>query len=345
MVGLSDSAVHAISGAAGGCIAMAVTYPLVNLSTRSQVEAKTKKESTRAAALKVIQRDGIAGLYDGLSSSLVGIAVTNGAHAASPRSFEEARALVLRSRNKSKGALSMAESILVSAFAGAATSILSNPIWVVNTRQTVRTTVSPDAASGSTKKVVEKRRGIIQTVLDILSTDGPAAFFHGLGPALILVSNPILQFTLFEQLKNLIIRRRAMRLTKGASIPPLTDLDFFLLGAVTKLFATSVTYPYLTVKARMQAGNAEGKSYASAFDGLRKIVAQEGVRGLYKGIGPKLTQSVATAALLFLAKEKIYIATRKVRSLLPPRFLFRLKHPDTVLFLQALVKTVVKAAA
>ena len=51
------------------------------------------------------------------------------------------------------------------------------------------------------------------------------------------------------------------------------------------------------------------------------------------------------AALLFLAKEKIYIATRKVRSLLPPRFLFRLKHPDTVLFLQALVKTVVKAAA
>lgn len=35
-----------------------------------------------------------------------------------------------------------------------------------------------------------------------------------------------------------------MRLTKGnATMPPLTDLDFFLLGAVTKLFATSVTYP------------------------------------------------------------------------------------------------------
>ncbi|GAA6015714.1 hypothetical protein JCM8202_001091 [Rhodotorula sphaerocarpa] len=309
MVGLSDSAVHAVSGAAGGCIAMAVTYPLVNLSTRSQVEAKTKKESTRAAALKVIRRDGIAGLYDGLSSSLVGIAVTNGIYYLC---FEEARSLVLRTRKGSKGALSTAESILVSAFAGAATSILSNPIWVVNTRQTVRTTVSPDAATGSSKKVVEKRRGIMQTILDILRADGPAAFFHGLGPALILVSNPILQFTLFEQLKNFIVRRRAMRLTKGnAGMPPLTDLDFFLLGAVTKLFATSVTYPYLTVKARMQAGNAEGKSYSSTFDGLRKIVAQEGARGLYKGIGPKLTQSVATAALLFLAKEKIYIATRK----------------------------------
>lgn len=56
----------------------------------------------------------------------------------------------------------------------------------------------------------------------------------------------------------------------------------------------------------MQAGNAEGKSYTSAFDGLRKIVAQEGARGLYKGIGPKLTQSVATVRFLssFLADDQ-----------------------------------------
>ncbi|TNY18273.1 peroxisomal membrane protein PMP47B [Rhodotorula diobovata] len=310
MVALSDSAVHAVAGAAGGCIAMAVTYPLVNLSTRSQVEAKTKRESTRSAVLKVIQRDGVAGLYDGLSSSLVGIAVTNGIYYLC---FEEARNLVLKSRKSSRATLSMLESIFVSAAAGCATSVLSNPIWVVNTRQTVRTTVASDTSSGAAaKKVVEKRRTIWQTILDILRSDGPGAFFHGLGPALILVSNPILQFTLFEQLKNLILRRRALRLTKGsAGAPPLTDLDFFLLGAVTKLFATSVTYPYLTVKARMQAGNAVGKSYTSSFDGLRKIVAAEGPQGLYKGIGPKLTQSVATAALLFLAKEKIYLATRK----------------------------------
>jgi hypothetical protein len=35
-------------------------------------------QSTRAAALKVIKEDGIVGLYDGLSSSLLGIAITNG---------------------------------------------------------------------------------------------------------------------------------------------------------------------------------------------------------------------------------------------------------------------------
>ncbi|GAA6021851.1 hypothetical protein JCM10207_004518 [Rhodosporidiobolus poonsookiae] len=324
MVGISDSGVHAVAGAAGGCIAMAVTYPLVNLSTRAQVEAKSKREGTRAAALKVIKRDGISGLYDGLSSSLIGIAVTNGIYYLC---FEEARSIAIK-RKKIGVTLSMLESILVSAFAGelldaarlecrpdllmkrprAATSILSNPIWVVNTRQTVRTTVAADPAAGTSgKAVVERRRGILQTILDILRTDGLGGFFHGLGPALMLVSNPILQYTLFEQLKNFLIRRRS----KGKAGVPLTDLDFFLLGAVTKLFATSVTYPYLTVKARMQAGNAEGKSYSSSLDGLRKIISQEGPQGLYKGIAPKLTQSVATAALLFLAKEKIYHATRK----------------------------------
>ncbi|SGY69635.1 BQ5605_C004g03042 [Microbotryum silenes-dioicae] len=267
----------------------AMTYPLVNLSTRSQVAAREEGQSTRAAALKVIKEDGIVGLYDGLSSSLLGIAITNG--------FEETRAHVMRARKDRRKALSTIECILTSAIAGAATSVFSNPIWVVNTRQTVRTTVkaNPSLPTLQSKKiVVEKKLNVLQTIMHIINTDGFGAFFHGLGPALILVSNPILQFTLFEQLKNIILARRATRLAKGAGASPLTDLDFFLLGAVSKLFATSVTYPYLTVKARMQAGHAEGRSYTSSFDGLRKIIKKDGVAGLYQGVAPKLIQSVTT---------------------------------------------------
>ncbi len=118
-----------------------------------------------------------------------------------------------------------------------------------------------------------------------------------------LVSNPVLQFSLFEQLKNKILASR----TGG---PGLTDLDFFWLGAVSKLFATTVTYPYLTVKARMQAGSS-GHKYNSTLDGLQQVIASEGVAGLYRGIVAKLFQSVATAAILFLAKEKCYQLTVK----------------------------------
>jgi len=196
----------------------AITYPLINLSTRSQVAAKTDKEGSRAAALRIIKRDGIVGLYDGLSSSLLGIAVTNGIYYLF---FEEARAVVLKSRKGGRATLSTLESIAVSAFAGAATSIFSNPIWVINvcplcmreswirltfrycdsqTRQTVRSTVTPQSTLPTTtsSKIVEKKLSMWQTILHILRTDGPMAFFSGLGPALILVSNPILQFTVSQ---------------------------------------------------------------------------------------------------------------------------------------------------
>lgn len=36
----SDSAVHSLAGAAGGILAMTVTYPLIFLSTRSAVDVK-----------------------------------------------------------------------------------------------------------------------------------------------------------------------------------------------------------------------------------------------------------------------------------------------------------------
>jgi adenine nucleotide transporter 17 len=40
---------------------------------------------------------------------------------------------------------------------------------------------------------------------------------------------------------------------------------------------------------------------------------EEGIEGLYKGIGSKLLQSVLTAAILFAVQRRIYELTKKVR--------------------------------
>lgn len=105
------------------------------------------------------------------------------------------------------------------------------------------------SASVSTKRdpktgetVAVKKLGFLQTVKKIYEKDGLAAFWRGVGPALILVINPIIAYTAFEQLKNYILRKR---LASAASIRPvsqgitakpatvLSDLDNFLLGAVS----------------------------------------------------------------------------------------------------------------
>lgn len=97
--------------------------------------------------------------------------------------------------------------------------------------------------------------------------------------------------------------------------------DSFLLGAVGKLLATSITYPYITIKSRMHVarpgrGGEEGE--VGTVGALRKAVREEGWGGLYKGIGPKVTQSVITAAFLFAFKDALYEASVKLRRRVPP---------------------------
>ena len=73
----SDNVAHALAGAGGGLLAMALTYPLVTLSTRSQVESKKANTSIVEAVKRILEREGVAGLYSGLESALFGITVTN----------------------------------------------------------------------------------------------------------------------------------------------------------------------------------------------------------------------------------------------------------------------------
>jgi adenine nucleotide transporter 17 len=82
-----------------------------------------------------------------------------------------------------------------------------------------------------------------------------------------------------------------------------TPSDAFVLGAIGKLVATGLTYPYITVKSRMHVA---GKNEQNVLESLRRIIREEGWKGLYGGIGPKLMQSVLTAAFLFAFKDALF---------------------------------------
>ena len=66
------------------------------------------------------------------------------------------------------------------------------------------------------------------------------------------------------------------------------------------------------VKSRLQAGSANALKYKSSLDGLLTIIKEEGVEGLYKGIGSKVVQSVLTAAILFAGQRRIFEVTKAV---------------------------------
>ncbi|KAH6851289.1 mitochondrial carrier domain-containing protein [Chaetomium sp. MPI-CAGE-AT-0009] len=303
----NDNVAHALAGAGGGVLSMALTYPLITLSTRAQVESKRAETAFLAAVQNIIAREGVAGLYSGLSSALFGISVTNFVYYYwyewTRAFFESAAAKAGRASKK----LTTVESMIAGAIAGSATVILTNPIWVVNTRMTARKHTSDADAAGDKDTLPggappkQKKPSTIGTLLTLLRTEGPKALFAGVVPALVLVINPILQYTLFEQMKNAVEKKRRV-----------TPTVAFFLGALGKLFATSVTYPYITVKSQMHVA-AAGEKKEGVMEAINRVIKEEGYAGLYKGIAPKVTQSVLTAAFLFAFKDVLYEHSVRLR--------------------------------
>ncbi|KAJ3810021.1 mitochondrial carrier domain-containing protein, partial [Lentinula aff. lateritia] len=258
--------------------------PLVFLSTRAAVKTQSENKSVYQAVMEVLEREGVLGLYSGLSSSLLGIAVTNGLYY---YFYERSKGIFLTGGKKG---LTTIESILTGLIAGSATTIISNPLWVIQTSQAVHTMDT---------NTQTKNLGFLETVQHILAKFGMKTLHRT-----VLVVNPVIQYSVFEQLKNILASRRKLRRRGG-----LTDWDFFVLGAISKLVATSITYPYIVIKARLQAGATK---YKSSLNALTTILRDEGIEGLYKGMRSKLLQSVLTAAILFAFQRRIFLITKAV---------------------------------
>jgi len=217
------------------------------------------------------------------------------------------------------------ESIIAGSIAGMATVLITNPIWVVNTRVMTKKNSMDDLNPHihvslpitsrprrfehaksfwyvSRLRYWARRSRTIKTIIKIFREDGIFAFWQGVIPAMILVINPIIQYTIFEQLKG---RVEDWSARTGNNM---FGFQWFIMGAISKLAATFLTYPYIVVKSRMQLKQSSNETlrYHSVTDGLYKIAAHEGIRGLYKGLEMKLLQSVLTAAFLFWSKERLY---------------------------------------
>ena len=172
--------------------------------------------------------------------------------------------------------------MVAGAIAGSATVLITNPVWVVNTRMTAMQGSGEgdeETAAGGEGEGAKKRGrkpSTLAVLMRLFREEGPMALFAGVMPALVLVVNPILQYTIFEQLKDLLEKRKRGKV--GA-------WDVFMLGALGKLAATSITYPYITVKSRMHVAKGGGEGEKEGMMGsFRRVVREEGWAGLYKGM-------------------------------------------------------------
>ncbi|XP_074865708.1 peroxisomal membrane protein PMP34 isoform X1 [Carettochelys insculpta] len=299
-----ESLVHAVAGAVGSVTAMTVFFPLDTARLRLQVDEKRKSKTTHTVLLEIIKEEGLLAPYRGWFPVISSLCCSNFVYF---YTFNSLKALWVKGQHSTTG-----KDLVLGFVAGVVNVLLTTPLWVVNTRLKLQ-----GAKFRNEDIVPTNYKGIVDAFQQIIRDEGVLALWNGTFPSLLLVFNPAIQFMFYEGLKRKLLKTRVQfRRNK------LTSLDAFIIGALAKAIATTITYPLQTIQSILRFGhhrlNPENRTLGSLKNVvylLRQRVRRFGLVGLYKGLEAKLLQTVLTAALMFLVYEKLTAATFTVMGL------------------------------
>jgi solute carrier family 25 folate transporter 32 len=181
--------------------------------------------------------------------------------------------------------------MIAAAGAGAATMLITNPLWVIKTRLQTQTL---GLKMGSNRKTVQYR-GTLDAFKRITKEEGISGLYSGLGPSLFGVMHVVIQFPLYESLKKELSSRNSNR--------ELTLPELVFTSAASKMVASTATYPHEVIRSRMHI------SGTGAFVGLastcRTIMLESGFLGFYQGCLTNLLRTTPAAAVTFTTFELI----------------------------------------
>jgi solute carrier family 25 (peroxisomal adenine nucleotide transporter), member 17 len=313
----ADAATEAVAAAAGSILSTVATYPLKTIYTLKALDAKSSGASSAPVdssglaiqALRLLKNGSWRFLYAGLKPAVVETAVSSGVYF---YLYSLLRQLAVARRRASSGTkssnISIAESLMIAAVAGAGNMLITCPAQVVATQMQAQ-----HAPSSRNRDHLPPSKGVLGTIKAVYDEGGITGFWKGLLPSLILVVNPAVQYMIYEEL----LKHRRRHKAKALSLRPdsavkLDAGEIFATSALAKLGATFATYPMIVVKSRLQAMNKDNADlqYSGTWNAIATIYEQEGVAGFFKGLDTKLLQTVANAALMLMVKEQVYTATR-----------------------------------
>lgn len=312
---------HAASGAGGTIVSTLATYPLDLVNTRLKVQRQLRADG------KIREEDGYAGVFDafasiyekegGIQAFFAGLGADLGKSAADSFLFFlfytwfRARRLVGRNGLPH---LRVIEELAVGAAAGACAKLFTTPVSnVVTRRQTANlmdshTTAANGNGNGQPKAKDLSFRGILS---EIRRERGLLGLWAGYSASLVLTLNPSMTFFLQQILKRLLVPREKWD-DPGAQMT-------FILAAMSKVAATSVTYPFQIAKARIQVAAKHeekdagpGKSSSrklpreTIFSIVPRIAREEGVKALYDGMAGELLKGFFNHGTTMLTKDIIH---------------------------------------
>ncbi|ORX88572.1 mitochondrial carrier [Basidiobolus meristosporus CBS 931.73] len=285
----SDNLKNTVAGAGAGCVTSILTCPLDVVKTRLQNQGHLINEAapghknykgTAGTLTRIWAEEGIRGLYRGLGPTIYGYLPTWAIY------FSVYDYLKLAVADKSKRSHDDVVVHIFSAMgAGAASSIMTNPLWVIKTRfmtQSERTTYH--------------YRNTLDAFVTIWRQEGFRGFYKGLTPSLLGIVHVAVQFPLYEKLKIM------LRPESGES---LGTVSILVASSLSKMAASVVTYPHEVIRTRLQNQCVPPFKYYGVMHTVSTINREEGWTAFYKGMPTNLFRTVPASALTILTYELI----------------------------------------
>lgn len=230
----------------------------------------------------------------------------------------------LQKKGTNATTLPVLDELAIGALAGACSKFFTTPISNIVTR---KQTASMLAARGSSQATEPSVSDIANT---IRTEKGIQGFWSGYSASLVLTLNPSLTFFLHEFFKRSLLPR-SQRDDPGARVT-------FLMAAMSKAIASTITYPFSLAKARAQTSSSPPvnpdsaekvkEEFSSAsntrdteraavdaekiakkstvFSTILRIYRTEGAAALYEGVWGEILKGFFSHGITMLVKESIH---------------------------------------
>ncbi|KAJ5093530.1 hypothetical protein N7456_009391 [Penicillium angulare] len=328
---------NAVAGAVGSAVSNVVVYPLNVIVARLQTQQKSSKSNPKSksstnnedteedteekeeeekeytslldAAYRIYLQQGFAGFYPGLAQDTCKSVLDSFLFFLAYNTVRQRRIIArvgsARAAKNKNVVLPILDELAVGVVAGAFAKLFTTPLANIVTRKQTAASKGgdKDLSTGDIAAQIKKEKGI-------------AGFWSGYSASLILTLNPSITFFLNEFLKRVLLPR-AKRERPSFAIT-------FLLAALSKSAASSVTYPFSLAKTRAQAmsGSKNGSASASGQNSASKsvlsiltpqivatviaIAREDGIPALYSGLSGEVLKGFFSHGFTMLAKDAVY---------------------------------------
>ncbi|XP_050218348.1 peroxisomal adenine nucleotide carrier 2-like [Mercurialis annua] len=291
-----ESLTDATSGAIGSLVSTTILYPLDTCKTKYQAELAAKHQRRKYRNIadvfwEAVSTGRVLSLYQGLGTKNLQSFISSFIYF-----YEYSLLRRLYLEKTGKKTIGTKANLIVAAAAGACTVILTQPL--------------DTAASRMQTSAFGKSKGLWET----LSEGTWSEAFDGLGISILLTSNPAIQYTAFDQLKQRLLQKKlSIKSVTDSSPESLSAFSAFVLGAVSKCFATCITYPAIRCKVMLQSADSDENGITDIELRNKRTVSavasaiwkKEGFWGFFKGLGAQNLKTILSSALLLMVKEKI----------------------------------------